>query len=47
MHVSVISGSKGELTVEVDGHMIAQKIGDKMPDTNEILETVRHEPAHS
>jgi len=43
VQVNLIDGSHGELTVEVNGHVVAKKTDDKMPDKNEVLEAVRHE----
>ena len=45
MQVNVIDGNHGELTVEVNGHAVARKTDDKMPEAKEVLDAVRHEPA--
>ena len=47
VQVNLIDGSKGELSVEVDGHVVARKTNDKMPDMKEVVDAVRHEPAHA
>ena len=45
MQVEVVDGNHGELTVSLDGKVIARK-GQSMPDTAQVLAAVRHaEPA--
>lgn len=47
MQVNVIDGSRGELTVEVNGHVVARKTDDKMPNEKEVVDAIRHEPANA
>jgi hypothetical protein len=39
--VQLIDGNRGELTVTVDGQVVAQKKGDALPATDEVLAAVR------
>jgi hypothetical protein len=45
VQVNLIDGAQGELSVTVNGHVVAKKTGDKMPEKNDVLEAVRHEHA--
>jgi hypothetical protein len=47
LDVQLIDGHRGELSVTVDGHMVAQKTDDKMPSVDEVVNAVRAEPAHA
>ena len=38
---TLISGAKGEVTVRVDGRIVAQKSGDDFPSPERCLEQVR------
>ncbi|HZU34689.1 MAG TPA: hypothetical protein VFA18_02200 [Gemmataceae bacterium] len=41
LDVQLINGNRGEFSVSVDGHTVAQKQGDAMPTTQEVLAAVR------
>ncbi len=45
--MQLIDGHRGELTVSVDEHVVAQKTDDKMPSVDEVVNAVRAEPAHA
>jgi hypothetical protein len=45
VQVNLIDGAQGELSVTVNGHVVAKKTDEKMPDQNQVLEAVRHEHA--
>jgi len=45
VQVNLVDGTHGELAVEVNGHIVARKTDDKMPDANQVLDAIRHEPA--
>jgi hypothetical protein len=45
VQVNLIDGATGELSIAVDGHVVARKTDDKLPDVNEVLDAVRHEHA--
>ena len=45
VQVSLIDGAQGELSIIVNGHVVAKKTDDRMPDQNQVLEAVRHEYA--
>jgi hypothetical protein len=45
VQVNLVDGTHGELAVEVNGHIVARKTDDKMPDPNQVLDAIRHEPA--
>jgi hypothetical protein len=40
VEVTVVNGDRGELTVSVDGQVVARK-GDSLPGTDEVLAAVR------
>ena len=41
--VEVVDGSAGELTVAVDGKIVARKQGDDLPDPATVVEAVKRE----
>ena len=41
VQVAVIDGNRGELTVSVDGRVVAEKAGDDLPPVEEVLAAVR------
>ena len=41
MQVDLIDGTRGELTVSVDGREVAHKEGDNMPEPGDVLAAVR------
>lgn len=43
--VEVIDGNRGEFTVQVDGHEVAGKRGDSLPEPDEVLRAVQAEHA--
>jgi hypothetical protein len=43
--VEVVDGNKGELSVLVDGRVVAEKGPEGMPDPQKVLEAVRHTAA--
>jgi hypothetical protein len=45
VQVDVIDGTKGELTVSVDGREVANKSGDSMPEASQVLSAVRGQQA--
>jgi hypothetical protein len=47
VQVNLIDGARGELSVEVDGHVVARKTNDNMPELNDVVDAVRHEPANA
>ena len=47
VNVQSIDGNRGEFTVTVDGHVVAQKTGDDLPPIDKVLNAVRSEPAHA
>ena len=47
LDVQSIDGNRGEFTVTVDGHVVAEKTGDDLPGVDKVLNAVRAEPAHA
>jgi hypothetical protein len=47
VNVQSIDGNRGEFTVTVDGHVVAEKTGDDLPPVDKVVKAVRAEPAHA
>jgi hypothetical protein len=41
VQVELIDGNRGEFTVSLDGHVIAQKQGESLPDPEKVVAAVK------